>query len=190
MPARTDTELLVRRRFNPRARQMQLRRRIQIYAWMLVLGLFFNGLAAIPLQTQVDAAVRVLKVNQLNPEQASSGFVKWLLIVRDALHYNNDTFPFVAYGTDWLGFALIVMAVAFFGCVQHPLRNAWLFRVGMIASVALIPWALILGEVRGVPLGWRLIDCAFGIVGFIPCWLAWRASRELEDLLRAESAED
>ncbi len=189
MPERPDTELLVRRRFNPRARQMQLRRRIQTFAWVMVLGLFLNGIAAIPLQTQVDAAARVMKVEHLNPDQAASSFTKWLLVVRDALHYNNTKFPFVAYGTDWLGFALIVMAVAFFGCVQHPLRNAWLFRVGMIASVMLIPWALIVGEVRGVPLGWRLIDCAFGVVGFVPCLLAWRASRDLEELLRAENAD-
>jgi hypothetical protein len=33
---------------------------------------------------------------------------------------------------------------------------------------------------RGIPLGWRLVDCAFGVVGFVPVWLAWRWSGELE----------
>ena len=48
------------------------------------------------------------------------------------------------------------------------------------AATRLRSWALITGEVRGIPLSWRLIDCAFGVAGFIPCWLCRRWTRELE----------
>lgn len=68
----------------------------------------------------------------------------------------------------------------FVGALRHPVRNAWLYTFGMIASVLIVPWALITGEVRGIPLSWRLIDCAFGVAGFIPCWLCHRWTRELE----------
>jgi hypothetical protein len=61
----------------------------------------------------------------------------------------------------------------------------------MIACGLVVPWALILGEVRGIPVYWRLIDCSFGVGGFFPCWIAYRAARELEQrrilALRQES---
>ena len=56
----------------------------------------------------------------------------------------------------------------------------------MIASVMVVPWALIMGEVRGIPIGWRLIDCACGLLGFVPCWLCVRWSRELRQIRMAE----
>ncbi len=116
----------------------------------------------------------------MSADQARSGFVKWILIVREGLRVTNATYPFIAYGTDWLAFAHIVIAVAFVGALQHPTRNIWLFKFGMIACGLVVPWALIFGELRGIPIYWRLIDCAFGVLGFFPCWLAHRCARELE----------
>jgi hypothetical protein len=31
-----------------------------------------------------------------------------------------------------------------------------------------IPFALVAGAVRGIPLWWRLIDCGFGVAGCVP----------------------
>ncbi len=42
----------------------------------------------------------------------------------------------------------------------------------MIACVLVVPLALICGPLRGIPFFWRLIDCSFGILGFIPLWIA------------------
>ena len=39
---------------------------------------------------------------------------------------------------------------------------------------------LVFGHVRGIPLWWRVIDAAFGIVGFVPAWLCDRWAGELE----------
>ncbi len=134
----------------------------------MTLGLVLGGVTAIPLQTELDVAARVLKVSDLAPAQAGSSFVKWLLTVGEAVPHTNAKFPLMAYGTDWLGFALVVLGMAFHGAVRHTLRHAWMFNVGIIASVLVIPWALVLGELRGIPMGWRLVDRAFGVVGFIP----------------------
>lgn len=148
----------------------------------MVIGLVVSGVTALPLQTELEWMARWLGAEHLTPEPATSGFVKWILIVRDALRATNAKYPFLAYGTDWLAFAHIVIAIAFVGALRHPLRNSWLFTFGMIASVLIIPWALFTGQARGIPIYWRLIDCAFAIGGFIPCWLCSRWARELEKL--------
>jgi len=162
--------------------ESKLRRRIQLGTWAMIIGLVVGGITALPLQTELDIFTRWLGAENLAPEQANTGFVKWILIVRDALHVTNAKYPFLAYGTDWLAFAHIVIAIAFVGALRHPLRNSWLFTFGMIASVLLIPWALFSGQARGIPIYWRLIDCAFGVGGFIPCWLCHKWVRQLEKM--------
>jgi hypothetical protein len=161
-------------------RENQLRRRIQTWTWIVIIGLVFSGVTALPLQSELELMARWFGAGDLSPAQATSGFVKWILIVRDGLRETNAKFPFLAYGTDWLAFAHIVIAIAFVGALRHPVRNIWLFQFGMIVSVLIIPWALITGEVRGIPIYWRLIDCSFALGGFIPCWLCHRWARELE----------
>ena len=52
----------------------------------------------------------------------------------------------------------------------------------MIACVLVVPFALIMGSLRGIPLGWRLVDCCFGILGFIPLWYCRRSIQELAGL--------
>jgi hypothetical protein len=83
-------------------------------------------------------------------------------------------YPFVGYGTDWLAFAHVVIAIFFIGPWRDPVRNAWVVEAGMLACVLVVPLALICGAVRGIPMYWRLIDCSFGVFGFLPLWLVWR----------------
>jgi len=165
---------------NPRVLEQTLRRRIQWMTWVLILGLVIAGVTALPLEKELDTAARLLVAS--DQAGASSGFAKWIVIVRDALHDTYAKYPFMGYGTDWLAFGHIVIAIAFFGALKHPLRNCWLFTWGMIACVLVVPWALICGEVRGIPVWWRFIDCSFGVAGFVPCWLAARWCGELERL--------
>jgi hypothetical protein len=88
--------------------------------------------------------------------------------------------PYMVYGTDWLAFGHFMFAVVFVGAAVDPVRNRWLYQFGMIAC-ALIPlWALAFGYVRGIPVWWRLVDVALGVVGFIAMWLCSRWSRALE----------
>lgn len=84
------------------------------------------------------------------------------------------------YGTDWLAFGHFMIALVFVGALRDPVRNRWLYEFGMVAC-ALVPlWALGFGHVRGIPMWWRMIDSTFGVIGFVPMWLCYRWSGELE----------
>jgi len=73
-----------------------------------------------------------------------------------------------------------VIAIAFMGAVKDPIRNRWVIEFGMIACVLIIPYALILGHFRGIPMLWRFIDLLFGILGIIPLYFARKMTLELE----------
>ena len=89
---------------------------------------------------------------------------------------------FMAYGTDWLAFAHVIIAVAFIGPWRDPVRNRWVVTFGLIACAAVIPMALVFGPLRGIPVYWLLIDCSFGVIGFIPLWLVRSYTGELASL--------
>ena len=52
----------------------------------------------------------------------------------------------------------------------------------MIASLMVIPWALVFGAIRGIPLWWRCVDSMFGVFAFVPAWLCHRWASELESM--------
>ncbi|MEV0718226.1 hypothetical protein [Asanoa sp. NPDC050611] len=137
---------------------------------LFVAGLVLSGLTAFPLETEVRLAVRLL-----DGGVAPDGLVHWLGRVHEGLGETNDRYPFIAYGTDWLAFAHLVIAVAFWGPLRDPVRNVWVVQFGVIACAGVVPLALVAGAVRGIPFGWRLIDISFGVVGVVPLLLALRA---------------
>jgi hypothetical protein len=100
--------------------------------------------------------------------------------VQNALNDIATNHPFLFYGTDWLAFGHFVIAIAFIGVLRDPVRNRWLFTFGLIACALVIPYALVFGAIRGIPLWWRLIDCSFGVFGATPLWLCSEWARELE----------
>lgn len=144
-----------------------LRRRIKLLTSFFILGLFLSGATAIPLQIETGSLVRYLNT-------------EWLERVHDALVQTQSQYPFLFYGTDWLAFGHFVIAIAFVGALKDPVRNRWLFDFGLIACALVIPWALVFGAVRGIPFWWRLIDCSFGIFGFVPVWLCRIWAKELD----------
>src|ERR1041385_284665 len=143
---------------------------IKWLTWFFVVGLFISGATAIPLLTELDMLAKFLGADTAS----SSGFTHWIFKVRDALHNTYLLYPFMAYGTDWLAFGHFVIAIAFVGTLRDPVRNRWLYLFGMISCVLVIPFAMICGAVRGIPVYWRLIDCSFGAFGFLPLWLCWK----------------
>jgi hypothetical protein len=101
-------------------------------------------------------------------------------MIRTAAAKTQQEYPFLFYGTDWLAFGHVVIAVAFLGALRDPVRNRWLFDFGLVACAMVIPWAFVFGAVRGIPVWWRLIDCAFGVCGAVPLWWCRRWIKELE----------
>jgi hypothetical protein len=146
-------------------REQILHRRIKLLTWLFIVGLVVSGATAIPLPGEVNLLVKFF-----GPNGEPSEVAIWLLRVRDALAQTQLQNPFLFYGTDWLAFGHFVIAIVFIGALRDPVRNRWLFDFGLIACVLVIPFALMFGELRGIPFWWRLIDCSFGVFGFIPLW--------------------
>lgn len=106
----------------------------------------------------------------------------WISKVYLAITDTNKQYPFLSYGYDWLAFAHYVLAILFIGPYRDPVRNKWVIRFGMIACLLIIPFAFIAGHFRGIPIGWRIIDCSFGIIGIIPLSICFRKIEQLETL--------
>jgi hypothetical protein len=148
-----------------------MQRRVRILLWFFILALFLSGATAIPLETELQVLA------QWTP--GKSGLANWLEKVRDALIATNARYPFLAYGTDWLAFGHFVIAIAFIGPLRDPVKNVWVVEFGMIACVLVVPFALVMGGIRGIPFAWRLIDCSFGVFGIVPLWLCRREIQQL-----------
>ena len=155
-----------------------LQRRIRGLLWIFIFGLVISGATAIPLETEINLLTRIIGAND-NTSLEQSGLPRWLAQVRNGLVATNARYPFIAYGTDWLAFAHFVIAVAFIGPLRDPVKNIWVVEFGMIACALVVPFALVMGSVRGIPFGWRLIDCSFGILGIIPLWFCRRLIKQL-----------
>lgn len=155
--------------------------------WIVIFiaGLVLSGITAFPLAWELSLASQTLHAT-VAPDLAP-GLVEWVDRVHLAL---DDTarHPFLSYGTDWLAFAHLVIAVAFVGPLIDPVRNIWVLRFGMIACAGIVPLALIAGAVRGIPLGWQLIDISFGVLGIIPLLFAHRFALRLEREASARAA--
>jgi hypothetical protein len=144
-------------------------RRCRIVLGVFILGLVLSGLTAFPLSYELDwlAALRGLAPDS-TPAQTLNGFDRWIVTVRNGLREVYAHHPWIAYGTDWLAFAHLALAVFFLGPLMDPVRNVWVLKAGLIACVGVPVLALTCGPLRGIPLGWRLIDCSFGVGGAIP----------------------
>jgi hypothetical protein len=145
----------------------------RVRAWLavFVIGLVLSGITAFPLVTEVTLLHEA--ANGLGITNA------WLDRVHEGIVETDAKYPFLAYGTDWLAFAHLVIAVAFLGPLRDPVRNVWIVQWGMINCVAIVPLAVIAGPVRGIPGWWTLIDISFGVFGIVPLLFAYRHIRAL-----------
>jgi hypothetical protein len=87
-------------------------KRIRGLLLVFLAGLIVSGATAIPLQSELKF---LAQISGDGTGHAQSAFGHWVAKVRDGLVETNVKFPFMAYGTDWLAYAHIVIAVAFIG---------------------------------------------------------------------------
>lgn len=135
--------------------------------------LALSGITAFPLETELNW----LADQFADKEGALAG---WITKCRDGVAFVNEEYPFLSYGTDWLAFAHLVLALVFVGPFIDPIKNIWVIHFGIVACAAVIPLALIAGPIRGIPFYWQLIDCSFGLIGVIPLLASLKLTRELE----------
>ena len=151
--------------------------RIRFWLTVVILGLIISGATAIPLVRELDFLHRFVHRFDFPPAVR-----EWIQTVYAGILDTDSRYPFMLYGTDWLAFGHFAIAIAFIGALRDPVRNLWVIDFGIIACLLIIPYAFIFGEIRGIPIWWRLIDCSFGIVGLIPLYLARRATKQIERL--------
>ncbi len=159
-----------------------LLRRVRIWIVLFIVGLVLSGLTAFPLQSELRLLNAWAGVPAQIPAGPEPALHSWLRRVYTGVTDTNQRYPFMAYGTDWLAFAHLVIAIAFIGPLRDPVRNRWVLVFGVIACAGVMPLALIAGPIRGIPFYWRMIDCSFGIIGVIPLLICLRDVRQLERL--------
>jgi len=153
--------------------KLKLIKEIRIMLSVFIVLLVLSGVTAFPLETELSVFVRFKSF-------MPAGCQQWILNVYNALVKTNKAYPYLSYGTDWLAFAHLVIAVVFIGPLKDPVRNIWVIQFGMIACVMVFPLAFIAGPIRAIPFYWQLIDCSFGVFGLIPLFICYRKIRLLE----------
>ncbi|MFE6751256.1 hypothetical protein ACFVGM_35785 [Kitasatospora purpeofusca] len=167
---------------NDRTTLRRVRRLLRLFVVCLVL----SGLTAFPLESETRWLADLAAGPGAPVTEHFPALLEWILRIRDGIAETNDRYPFLAYGTDWLAFAHLVIAAAFAGPLKDPVRNVWVIRWAVLACGGIVPLALICGPLRGIPLYWRFIDMSFGVVGVVPLLIVLRALRPLVE--RAELA--
>lgn len=153
----------------------KLKKQIRNLIILFVICLILSGITAFPIETQ-------LRILNNNVDSFPKQFQTWISQVYLAVKSTNENFPYLSYGTDWLAFAHLVIAVAFIGPLKDPVRNIWVMQFGMIACIMVFPLAFIAGHVRGIPFYWQLIDCSFGVFGFILLYYCYKKILRLEKI--------
>lgn len=153
----------------------QLIKKIRIYLIAFIVLLILSGVTAFPVQTELEFLMKHMDV--------FPKFMQvWLTKIYISVSQTNINYPQLAYGTDWLAFAHLVIAVAFIGPLKDPVKNIWIMQFGMIACIMVFPLALIAGPIRQIPFFWQLIDCSFGLFGLIPLYICYKNIKKLETI--------
>ena len=158
-------------------KEESLKHQIRLLLYIFVVGLAVSGITAFPIHTQLVYAHKLIASFDLN-----NSLARWIENVYQGVDEVDEKYPFIAYGTDWLAFAHLVLAVLFLGVLKDPVRNIWVLEFGLIACAGIFPLAFIAGTVRGIPFFWQLLDCSFGVFGGIILWMCYRRVKKLSSI--------
>lgn len=160
-------------------------RKIRLLIALFVVGLVLSGATAFPLGIEARALDRFLHGPGWPVARHLPFLTTWIDRVSAGLTDAYSRYPFIAYGTDWLAFGHLTIAVSFWGPYRDPVRNIWVLKFGLIACAGIIPLALICAPLRDIPLWWTAVDSSFGVFGAIPLYAALRLTRRLETSSRS-----
>ena len=147
---------------------------------VFITGLVLSGITAFPLLLELKILANLLGVGGAQSPDGHTGLTFWILTVRHGLEHTYSEYPWMAYGTDWLAFGHIVIAMFFIGPLINPLTGRATLYTGIAACLGVIPLAMFCGSIRGIPFYWRLIDCSFGVLGILPLIYSLRLIRRIE----------
>lgn len=160
---------------------MSLSNRYRLVLGFFIFGLVISGLTAFPLLLELEVLARLVGVPVDASAESLTGLPHWIAVVRNGLRDMYGEYPWIAYGTDWLAFGHLTIALFFIGPWRDPVGNAWVLKIGLVACAMLIPLALICGPIRGIPFYWRLIDCSFGVFGALPLLYCLHLTKKMKD---------
>jgi hypothetical protein len=161
--------------------------RIRLWLAVFIVGLLLSGITAFPLESEMHRLVGALRGGSLREVAQSIHLLPWLERVEGALADTNGRYPFLAYGTDWLAFAHLVIAIVFLGPLLDPVRNKWVIQIRSDRLRHRDPTGTDRGTDPRHSIAWQLVDCSFGIFRSVPLLLCLRSIRVLErsDMERA-----
>ena len=119
--------------------------------------LILSGVTAFPIQTEINYLFK-------NKNVFPQFMIDWIDKLYSIIHQTPDI---MFYGTDWLAFAHIIIALFFIPVFIDPVKHKVNIIIGMIACLLVFPLAFICGPIRGIPFFHQLIDCSFGVIGII-----------------------
>ena len=152
---------------------IKLKNKIRSWIVLFIMFLVLSGINAFPIETELSFLT--------NHTSSFPEFMQvWLSKIYNAVKETNSNYVQLSYGTDWLAFAHIVIATVFIGPLIDPVKNIWVIQFGMIACIMVFPLALIAGPIRHIPFYWQMIDCSFGVFGFIPLYVCYQQIKKLE----------
>lgn len=151
-------------------------RYVRRWTVFFMIALIMSGLTAVPLEWGTRW-LSDLTSGWSGPWHA------WAQRAADAVADIGARYHFLFYGTDWLAFAHIVIALAFIGVLRDPVRNKWVIDWALLACALVIVLAFAWAPVRGIPFFWRCVDASFGVFGAIPLWLVRKRIERMEQAL-------
>jgi hypothetical protein len=154
-----------------------IQRSIKWILQVFIVGLVISGVTAFPIEWELSIAH-----TWIQSCSCENTLTRWIELAYTGIHETNMKYPFISYGTDWLAFAHLVIAIVFIGPLRDPVKNIWVIEFGLIACAGIFPLAFIAGSVRNIPLYWRLLDCSFGVIGGWLLWTCYMKIKLLEKL--------
>jgi hypothetical protein len=112
----------------------QILQKIRVLILLFMIGLVISGLTAFPLEYELGTMHSFIIKSGVN-----NSFTQWIEYVYLGLHKTNAEFPFISYGTDWLAFAHLIIAMVFIGPYRDPIKNIWVIEFGLIACLCIFP---------------------------------------------------
>ncbi len=100
--------------------------RYRLTLGLFLVGLILSGLTAFPLLSELRLLASWLgMITNASDYQNLTGLQHWIAYVLYGLEQTHAKFPFVAYGTDWLAFGHLCLAVFFVRPILKPLESDW-----------------------------------------------------------------
>lgn len=119
--------------------------------------LILSGVTAFPVKTEINFLFE-------NRNAFPEFMIHWIEKLNTIILQTPDI---MLYGTDWLAFAHIIIALFFVPVYIDPVKYKINIKITMVACLLVFPLAFICGPIRGIPFFHQLIDCSFGILGII-----------------------